>query len=670
MTQLGKYTLLKKLATGGMAEVFLARAAGPMGFEKTLVVKRILPHLVDDAAFVQMFLGEAKLAAHLDHPNVVQIFDFGEVDGQYYLAMEFIDGLNLRALARRAYGSGRLLPFGVGARIISFAAEGLAFAHEFCDPATGEPLNLVHRDVSPDNVLVSHTGAVKVVDFGIAKATNQTHHTKTGTLKGKLAYMPPEQLQGKPLDLRADVFALGMVLYELATGAKPFDASTDVSIMQAILFDSMVPASSRRPDVPPTLQAILDRALAKDREERYPSCRHLQADLERFILTTGEPVGPFQLATLVKELTGVATKPVTGEVQHAGSPPFTPPPRVAAAASPPPTASTPAPTVTTQAQTAALTPAPKEPVAQLWHAEFDAAPPTQTSDARVADALTEPMAPRTAAGVPEAEALPPASSKAPWLVAAFAILLLCAGGLWVALRPGPSSASADQTTPAPSAPVAQAEPAKATPAAVRPPPVEATSPAVAAVVPSEPVASPPEQWRKSSSRTGDRRREVTEKSSSAKERAPVVVAARATEPAKKAASFRLESSPSAQARVNGKFVGLTPVNVTGLEPGRVEVEVYDSRLGFRKKEQVQLAAGDNGTRKIMVAPAKLEFRVRPYATVILNDKTLGQTPFAAVDVYEGVYKVRLVNRDLNKDVTVKFDVKPGGNVFKYNLSAE
>ncbi|HLK99636.1 MAG TPA: serine/threonine-protein kinase, partial [Myxococcaceae bacterium] len=216
--QLGKYQLIRKLATGGMAEVFLAKAAGPMGFEKTLVVKRILPHLAEDPAFVEMFLSEAKLAAQLNHPNIVQIFDFGEADDAYFLAMEFIDGPNLRVLLKRASQQGVALPPAVCARLIATACEGLAFAHDFADPGTGELLGLIHRDISPDNVLVSRQGAVKVVDFGIAKAAGQSHKTRSGVIKGKLSYMPPEQLRAKQLDRRADVYALGVVLYELLTG--------------------------------------------------------------------------------------------------------------------------------------------------------------------------------------------------------------------------------------------------------------------------------------------------------------------------------------------------------------------------------------------------------------------------------------------------------------------
>jgi serine/threonine protein kinase len=301
-TTFGRYTLVRKLATGGMAEVFLASADGPMGFQKKCVVKRILPHFSDDPQFVQMFLGEARLAAELNHPNLVQIFDFGEVDGQYFIAMEFIDGPNLRVLNHELRSISGSVPLAAAARMITMAAEGLQFAHDLKDEH-GQPINLVHRDISPDNILVSRQGTVKVVDFGIAKAANQVHLTKSGMIKGKLAYMPPEQLAREPLDRRSDVYALGVVLYELVCGVMPFDATSEVSIIQAIMGEAPLPrAIEWRLDMPPMLDAIIARCLEKDRERRYPSCRALQQELEQFIQASGSLVSVSDIAVLVEQV--------------------------------------------------------------------------------------------------------------------------------------------------------------------------------------------------------------------------------------------------------------------------------------------------------------------------------------------------------------------------------
>jgi serine/threonine-protein kinase len=282
--------------------VFLAKTDGPMGFEKHLVIKRILPHLAEDPQFVAMFLGEAKLAARLNHPNLVQLFDFGEAEGSYFIAMEYIDGPTLRLLLARARDLRAPLTFALSARIVSSAAEGLAYAHDFRDPVTDEPLHLVHRDVSPDNILVGRSGAVKLVDFGIAKARGQTHHTQAGTVKGKVAYMAPEQLRGESLDRRVDLYALGVVLYELCTGRMPFEANSDASMVRAVLYNAAIPAVRRVPNLPPPIQAILDRLLAKDPNARYPDCRTLHADLETFIRSTGEATNGFALSRMVAQL--------------------------------------------------------------------------------------------------------------------------------------------------------------------------------------------------------------------------------------------------------------------------------------------------------------------------------------------------------------------------------
>ncbi|HSP18905.1 MAG TPA: serine/threonine-protein kinase, partial [Myxococcaceae bacterium] len=300
--RLGKYQLLRKLATGGMAEVFLAKTDGPMGFEKLLVIKRILPHLAQDPLFIDMFLGEAKLAAQLNHPNLVQLFDFGEAEGSYFIAMEYIDGPTLRYLLARSRDLQAPIPLALAARIVSSAAEGLAYAHDFRDHVTDEPLHLVHRDVSPDNILIGRSGALKLVDFGIAKARGQSHHTQAGTVKGKVAYMAPEQLLGEPLDRRVDLYALGVVLYELCTGRMPFEADTDASMVRAVLYDPVIPAVQRVPALPAALQSIIDRLLSRAREGRYPDCRTLHTDLEAFIRSTGDATTGFALSRLVAQL--------------------------------------------------------------------------------------------------------------------------------------------------------------------------------------------------------------------------------------------------------------------------------------------------------------------------------------------------------------------------------
>ena len=320
-TPLGKYKLVKLIASGGMAEVYLAKQAGAAGFEKLVCLKRILPHLARDKQFVEMFLNEARLAARLDHPNIVSIFDLGEANGNYFIAMEFIDGPSLRAVHKTAEGRGEFLPIPEICKIISMAAGGLQYAHDLSDERGG-PLGLVHRDISPDNILVHRNGAAKVVDFGIAKAANSSSQTRTGTLKGKVAYMPPEQLRGEPLDRRTDVFALGVVLYELLAGKRPWEGTSEVALIGKIMTEEPTPLSELRPDAPEGLVAIVDKALAKDRAQRYQSCQELQADLESLVVQLGQSLTPARISDFVKayspEPSSDAATPEhsSAEIQH------------------------------------------------------------------------------------------------------------------------------------------------------------------------------------------------------------------------------------------------------------------------------------------------------------------------------------------------------------------
>ena len=310
-TPLGKYRLIKLIAAGGMAEVYLARQAGAAGFEKQVCLKRILPHLARDKQFVDMFLNEARLAAQLDHPNIVSIFDLGESNGNYFIAMEFIDGPSLRSVAKRAAELNELLPVAEVLKVIAQAAGGLQYAHDLAD-ARGQPLGLVHRDISPDNILVHRNGTVKVVDFGIAKAAGGAGATRTGTLKGKVAYMPPEQLRGETLDRRVDVFALGVVLFELLAGHRPWDAPSEVALIGRIMTEDAQPLSELRDDATPELVHIVQRALAKDREQRYQTCNEFQADLEQLIVMLGQSITSSRIADFVRAYSPPAEPPQEG----------------------------------------------------------------------------------------------------------------------------------------------------------------------------------------------------------------------------------------------------------------------------------------------------------------------------------------------------------------------
>ncbi len=272
-TRLGSYEVLGSLAMGGMAELFLARKQGQGGFEKVVALKRILPHLAENAEFVQMFLDEARIVAQLDHPNVAQVYDIGEAEGSYFFTMEYVAGQDLRHVIRAARSAGGL-PLEQALFVVHEVAAGLHHAHEKLG-SDGERLGIVHRDVSPANVLLTYEGAVKIVDFGVAKARTQSRETQAGTLKGKVAYMSPEQCMGEGVDARSDVFALGVVLYELTVGARPYVARTDYELIMQVAAGNLPAPSTRRPGYPAALEAVVMKALARDREARWSSAEEL-----------------------------------------------------------------------------------------------------------------------------------------------------------------------------------------------------------------------------------------------------------------------------------------------------------------------------------------------------------------------------------------------------------
>lgn len=300
---LGKYTLLRHLATGGMAELFLALQRSVAGFEKLVVVKRILPALANDSAFLAMFLHEARIAATLSHPNVAQIFDIDVADGQYFIAMEHVHGEDIRAIVRQMKQRHVLsFPMEHALAIVLGVCAGLAYAHEKRD-LHGNALGIVHRDISPQNVLVTHAGDVKVVDFGIAKsAAREPQLTEVGRLKGKVPYMSPEQTRGERLDARSDVFATGILLFELTTGRRLFKGKSEVETLRLVGERNVPRPGDVLPGYPPELERIVLRALARDRADRYPSARALQVDLEAFVRAERIPASSLGLQAFMQSL--------------------------------------------------------------------------------------------------------------------------------------------------------------------------------------------------------------------------------------------------------------------------------------------------------------------------------------------------------------------------------
>jgi serine/threonine-protein kinase len=293
-----RYRVVEKLESGGMAEVFRAESEGLQGFKKQVAIKRVLPHLSEKKKFIQMFLDEARLSAQLSHSNCVQVFDIGVGDNAYFIVMEYVDGANLKAIAESLRKSNREFPMAAAALIASEICKGLSYAHEMRDP-NGVELKIVHRDMSPPNVLVTKFGEVKIVDFGLAKANSQLERSEPGIIKGKFSYLSPEAALGQEVDARTDIFAVGIILWELLAGQRLFLGETDFQTVKKVQ-QAVVPSISQiNRNVPPELEKIMNRALARDPNVRYQTARELGVDLVKFLFKFGQPVSTFDIASLV-----------------------------------------------------------------------------------------------------------------------------------------------------------------------------------------------------------------------------------------------------------------------------------------------------------------------------------------------------------------------------------
>jgi serine/threonine-protein kinase len=558
-TILQRYHLLRKIATGGMAEVYLAEQTGAGGFKKRVAIKKILPSFAEDQKFVEMFLDEARLAAMFHHPNLIQIYELGEMDGLLCLVMEYVRGLSLSALVKRAHAAGqpRVSPE-LAARIMAQACDGLQYAHDFADPDSGQPLKLVHRDVSPQNILVSTEGIVKVMDFGIAKAAGQIHHTNTGTLKGKLSYMPPEQLNGRPLDRRADVWALGVVLYELLAGRRPFVGDSEASILRAILMEPLPPLGKLVPDLPAELVAVVDGALTRDLERRTGTAGEMARGLEDW-LQTRPRTGQAEVGAWMKPLLPAPDDPSSGQAaltpSNLKAPPL-PPTMVMAS----------------EAPTRMLPPGAPAP---LLSTPFTRVEPTLT------------VAPK------------PPKRPFPWATVAVAAGVTVAAGVGIAAwsfksaPEAPKVAGAPATAPVPVTPPPAPAPAGAVAAAAKPPVA-----VPAAVAPSAPVA-------RSEKRT--RRRMVVEPALANVPEPPKAIAVEAVNPppppetSGPMGSLVVNTEPWSRVSIDGRDVGQTPLAGLALKPGRHEMICTNPDNGLVHRETVVIPPGGRVKRFFQLA---------------------------------------------------------------------
>lgn len=300
-----KYEIVKRLAVGGMGEIFLARQRGFGGFDRLAIVKTLLPDLADQEGFIDQFLDEARVAATLNHPNIVSIYEVGlhQPEGIHYIAMEYINGESIARLKSAARKQGKNIPIPIAVRVVHDAALGLDYAHHAKDPE-GRPLNIVHRDVTPHNIMVSTAGVTKVVDFGVARASNRSSRTTTGTIKGKVPYMPPEQLSNGELDGRTDQWALGVVLWEMLTGQRLFKADTDVAAIQHILHGPIHPPSKVAPNIPPDLDAVVMKMLQRKINARFGRLQEVAQHLRSYLESVSRQSSETEVSAFVTKIAG------------------------------------------------------------------------------------------------------------------------------------------------------------------------------------------------------------------------------------------------------------------------------------------------------------------------------------------------------------------------------
>ena len=661
--RIGRYEVVRKIATGGMAELFLARYTGPGGFEKRCALKRILPQFAADQTFTRMFLTEAKITAQLDHPNIVQIFELGQdSNGQYFIAMEMVNGLNLRQLLTMARDRGQAIPAELAAYIATQALEGLAYAHELTSP-DGERLNLVHRDISPQNILVSYEGAVKLVDFGIVKGSSISGETRTGMLKGKVAYMSPEQASGEPIDGRSDLFSLAVVLFELVAGERPFAGVNDLMMLKAILDQPPRSLVERAPECPEGIERAIFRGLAKYPQERFPDARAFQLELDHVLRACPIPLGRPIVAEYLQSLTEGSTvafdahrlriprRATAGFAPHLGGA-HAPDPVLESAdsteASVPPAGLGVVPPTDEISVRGSAEPlregsgslGASNPGRDDWgqaEAEDWNGRPAARTFQEAGPAETElDRADLAAAGVRPKAWLPIAA-----VMAAVAVWVIA----WAWMR-----SDVDAVIVSPAEPPSRIETVEAS----NGPPVPAPIPGLGA----DGSKTRPDASAKSPSPARVERR-VSKRPAPKPPRPPTKPRASA-KPKVKTGRLAVTSEPAGlQVRIKGsRQLGRTPL-ATDLPLGAHTLLLTSKKDGIRRTIDVRVDERNGARAHITVDKGTFQVLSRPWAEVFLNGRAIGKTPLT-VEAYVGRHQLRLVSGDGAERIQ-RVTVKAGSN---------
>jgi serine/threonine-protein kinase len=648
--RLGRYLLDRRLAVGGMAEIFLGRIPGAAGFEKRVVIKRILPIRDQDERFTTLFINEARVLCRLAHPNLVEVFGFEEIDGQYCLIMEFIEGHDLRALLDESDRLGHPVPLSIAAWLVAEAAAGLHAAHIATDER-GASLGVVHRDISPENVIVSMHGRVKVVDFGVAKHSQEIAPTPTGSVMGKACYMSPEQARGDPLDPRTDICALGIVLYELCTRTSPYRRATLLDTISAAATAEPPPLPSLRPDAPAELCAIAARMMARRREDRFDTAGEVADALHAWTASvTHRPEeetreflhGIFSKTVVTAEssyhVLGTDDIILTGDLQA---------PDVVISAD-----------VYRQLCDRDTRPEPQQ---QATPADRKTVALPRGPVARAGDAVTAPAGPG-GRGSPVRLGSRPRVRLMVGFFATLALGLIAAG--LVGHRRAARVAPPDRAAARPAAPVAAPTPVgtgtlrvtTAPPGAtvrldgrVHPQLSPTTVTGISRDAPHELVISKPGYQ--------EVRQELFIAGADPDVLSWIVTltAAEPTPPAptpdpaeRKATHgyLSLESDPATRVLLRGRALGTTPLRDLKLPAGRHVLQLQARDWGLLTPVEVEIAAGGRVRKKVQLGQGRLAVDVQPWAVVYVCGKKLGVTPLPPLTLVEGRCTVRLLNPSL------------------------
>lgn len=658
--KIGRYDIVRKIATGGMAELFLGKFKGPGGFEKRCALKRILPQFAADQTFQRMFQNEARVSAMFDHPNVVQVFELGKDEqGQFFIAMELVNGMNLRQLVQLAQQTGQRIPPELAAFMMAQALDGLAYAHGFRDPETGEALNLVHRDISPQNILVSYEGAVKLVDFGIVKGSSISGETQAGMLKGKVAYMSPEQASGEPLDGRSDLFSIGVCFFELITGQRPFQGTNDIMTLKAILDDPPIPVTHFLPDVAEGIEHTIYRALEKFPDHRYGSARDFHLELQHVLRDCPTPLGRHVVADYIRALTEGATVSFDASRLHI--------PRGLHGGTPAGFATGTGRSISSSGSHPGLPAqspgvhsshpgyAPNTP--QPW-TQPPAAGPIATSaalDYSSPPASTSSPEQRTPLPLDESiggtsEMLRQAGLPAPkragnlWLLFALSTLLGAAAvGFFLHQQQQQDVVLVEPASQSSGRVVDLKDDG---PEDLTPPPVLGTPPASPLTADKAPKAAAPELKAapKVKSKPPSTRRSRSRRARTRRTKAAPTVAAKG--------ELSVTSIPSGLTVLHGnKRLGRTPLK-TKLPPGEYALTLSSSSRGIRRNLKVTVSKDGITSEKVQFSRGTLKVVSRPWAEVFVNGTAKGKTPLT-VPLFEGRQTIKLVTEDGQERVQVE-----------------